>query len=151
MSVLRDLAIGAVGSGIAYFAIKGIERYLALRTIRGRQRKIQQLTAELQLLEKLGVTDRSLLLFAFTILFFLFGISALAVALAMVTALLEPPDKGLRFLLIMFPVIIGLLAFWGGTVFKKLEDPEPNLAKLRQKLLDLEHVNDPDRAKTGGA
>jgi hypothetical protein len=132
MIILRDLLVGAVGSAIAYYAIKVIERYLARRTVRGRERAIQQLTQEIQLLERLGVSDRALLLCAFQILCPIIALAAVATAISVAgpwLALIEAPP-----IVILLASVIGIAAFYAATVFKKLEDPEPNLAKLRQRL-----------------
>ena len=139
MSDLRALVIGILGGIIAYYAARGIDRYLALRTIQGRQRQIQQLTYELQLLERLGVTDRSLLLFAFRMLFPLISLVAIGMA---GWALSQPLDSPAGLLLFLVSVIIVIVSLYASIVFRKLEDPDPTLAKLRQKLRELQGMDD---------
>jgi hypothetical protein len=80
MSDLRALIIGIIGGIISVYATQDINRYFARRTVRGRRRQIKQLTQEFQLLEKLGLTDRSLLLFAFRMLFPMLAFAALGIA-----------------------------------------------------------------------
>lgn len=139
ISDLRTLLIGIIGSIIGVYAIRGIERLLTRRTIRGRRRQIRQLTEELQLLEKVGVSDRSLLLFAFRMLFPMIVCAAAGVAGWMALSLLgQPPDDSTRLVFLLFPIAIALVALSASRVFQKLEDPEPTLAKLRQKLRDLQ-------------
>src|SRR5262245_49940680 len=129
-SNLHALVIGAAGSAIAYYAIKAIERYLARQTIRGRQRQIQPLTQGLQLLKKLGVTDRSLLLFAFQVLFTLIGVIGVGIAGSIALLLVnEFPDNPAWMVLLLMPAIVALIGLWAASVFKKLEDPQPTLAK----------------------
>jgi hypothetical protein len=139
MSDLRALVIGIIGSIIGVYAIRGIERLLTQRTIRGRRRQIRQLTEELQLLEKVGVSDRTLLLFAFKMLFPMIVLAGVGVAGWMALSLLaQPPDDSTRLVFLLFPIITALVALSAARVFQKLEDPEPTLAKLRQKLSDLQ-------------
>jgi hypothetical protein len=139
---LRALLIGILGGIIAYYATKGIDRYLAGRTVRSRRRQIKQLTQELQLLERLGVTDRSLLLFAFRMLFPLIGLAALGVASWAGLSLRNRPMDDTIQMIFIISIFIGFVAFYASSVFRKLEDPEPKLEKLRQKLRELQGMDD---------
>ncbi len=139
MSDLRALIVGILSGIIAYYATRGIDRYLARRTLRGHQRQVKQLTYELQLLERLGVTDRSLLLFAFRMLFPLIGLVAIGMA---GWALSQPLDSPAGLLVFLVSVMIVILSLYASSVFRKLEDPDPTLAKLRQKLRELQGTDD---------
>jgi len=148
MADFRALLVGIVGGIIAYYATKGIDRYLARRVIQSRQRQIKQLTLELRLLEKLGVTDRSLLLFAFRMLFVLMGFAAVGVAGAVAVPFLNAPADNLApFILLLVSVLIAFLAFYSASMLRRLEDPEPTLAKLRQKLRELQDGDDQSRTR----
>jgi len=143
MADLRALLVGILGGLVAYYAAKGIDRYLARRTIRSRHRQIEQLTKELHLLVKLGVTDRALLLFAFKLLFPLIGVAAVGMAGSVARSFLSgPPDDPTPLILLLVSVVIAILAFYATSVFQKLEDPEPSLAKLHQKLRELQGTDD---------
>lgn len=143
MSDLRSLLIGILGGIIAYYATRGIDRYLARRTIRGRRRQIKQLGQELQLLEKLGLTDRSLLLFAFRMLFPMIAVAAVGMAVSVGLWLLTGPPYSLTAVfLLLVCVLIAILSAYASSVFQKLEDPEPTLANLRQKLRELQAMDD---------
>jgi hypothetical protein len=136
---------------MAYYSIKGIERYLARRTIRGRQRQIEQLVGELRLLERLGVADRALLLFAFQMLFALLGLAASALASSLVLPFLHAaPGDPVPVIEFIVAFVIAILAFYAASVFRKLEDPQPTLAKLRDKLRTL-GADDQGQAPKGGA
>jgi membrane protein implicated in regulation of membrane protease activity len=144
MADVRALLVGIIGGLITYYAAKIIDRYLARRTIRSRQRQIEQLAKEIQLLERLGVTDRALLLFAFKMLFPLIGVAAVGVALSVARPCLSAPaDDPTQWILLMFSVVIAIMAFSATNVIQKLEDPEPSLAKLRQKMRELQGTDDP--------
>jgi sterol desaturase/sphingolipid hydroxylase (fatty acid hydroxylase superfamily) len=143
MSDLRSLLIGIIGGIVVYYATRGINRYLARRTIRGRQRQIKQLTQELQLLERLGLTDRSLLLFAFRMLFPMIALAAVGMAGWLALSLLTgPPYSATALIFLLLSVFIAIIAAYASSVFKKLEDPEPTLANLRQKLRELQAMDD---------
>ena len=143
MSALRSLLIGILGGIISYRANRFIDRYLVRRSTRSRQRQIKQLTQELQLLEKIGLTDRSLLLFGFRMLFPMIGIAALGVAASAVLSLLAgPPDDSSALILLLVCGLIAVLAIYASSLFKRLEDPEPTLAKLRQRLRELQAMDE---------
>jgi hypothetical protein len=138
-SDLRALLIGVAGSAIAYYGIKLLERYLARRTIRGRERQIKQLTAEIELLGTLGVADRELLLFAFQMLFGLIGVAAFGWTAALVRPFLRAvPGDPVPVIQLVIAAPIAVLAVYASSLFRKLEAPEPTLAKLRQKLRELQ-------------
>ncbi len=152
MSDLHTLLVGILGGIIAYYATKGIDRCLIRRTIRGRQRQITQLSQELQLLEKIGVTDRALLLWALGLLFALIGVAAVGVAGSVAPSWLSgPPDNGIRTILLLVSVVIAMLALYASSIFRRLEDPEPTLERLRWKLRELQGLDDQNPAKRGGA
>ena len=54
-----------------------------------------------------------------------------------------PPNDDTRLAFLSVPFVIAVFAFYAWSVFRKLEDPEPTLAKLRQKLRDLQGMDDP--------
>lgn len=140
MAVWRDLLIGAAGSVLGYYAIKGFERYLTRRTVKSRQAHIKQVTQEIELLEKLGVSDRSLSLFAFQFLFLVIALAAVGVAGSLASSWLQP---GQTFpILLLVSIFIAILSFYASTLFRKLEDPQPTLAKLRQRLRELEGMDE---------
>jgi hypothetical protein len=136
---LRSLVVGIVGGIIAYYATKGIDRYVARRTVRGRRTQIMQLTQELRLLAKLGESDRNLLLFAFRILFPIIAVAAVGLAGSAVLVLLSRPlEPSPTILSILIWSVIALLAIYASNLFKRLDDPGPAMAKVRQRLSDLE-------------
>jgi hypothetical protein len=131
MSDLRAVLIGTltgiISGIIAYYATRGIDHYLARRTIRSRQRQIKQLTEELQLLEKLGVTDRSLLLFAFKMLFPLIGGAAAGMAVWMaISLLIGPPNDDTRLLFFLGPALITVSRFMRQACFESWKTPSPH-------------------------
>jgi len=85
------------------------------------------------------VTDRSLLLFAFRMLFPLIGLVAIGMA---GWALSQPLDSPAGLLVFLVSVMIVILSLYASSVFRKLEDPDPTLAKLRQKLRELQGTDD---------
>lgn len=139
--ILIGTLSGTLSGIIAYYASKGIDRYLVRRTVRSRQRQIEQLTQELQLLEKLGVTDRILMLFAFKTLFALIGIFVVGVAGSVALQSVSGPPNAAPLMLIMVALVVAIVAFYATSLLRKLEDPEPSLAELRRKLSQLQEMD----------
>jgi hypothetical protein len=84
-------------------------------------------------------------------LFALIGVAAAGVAgFAALWWLGDPSDQRIRQIFFLVPALIAVLAFYAWSVFRKLEDPDPTLATLRRRLLELQGT-DQDRAKKGGA
>jgi uncharacterized membrane protein len=142
-TVLVGLITGVVAGIITYYVTKRIDRYLAQRTIRGRRLRIEELTQQLELLEKLGTSDRSLLLFAFRMLFPTVALGALGLAGVAALSLVAGPSYSLIALVVLaFCMLIVVLAAYASSVFQKLDDPEPTLEKLRDDLRKLRAADD---------
>jgi len=139
-SDLRALTIGILCGLITIYLHKAISWYVTRRTVRGRKRKLAQAQAELKLLEKLGSTDRAVLLFGFQVLFGILMLISISMVGALLLALVHEPVDDKTFIDIMAWSIVGIISFWVSTVFKKLEDPQP-IDDLRQKIAEMQDEN----------
>jgi len=135
---LRSLAIGILGGVITFYLIKAIERYASRRIVRSRKRQLEQVQVELKLLEKLGSTDRAVLVFGFQLLFPLLAIISLSIAVSSFLALVHGSADAKTVIDIMVWSCVGIVSWWASTVFKKLEDPQPTLDGLRQRIRELQ-------------
>jgi hypothetical protein len=94
--------------------------------------------AEFKLLEKLGSTDRAVLVFGSKLIFLLLAIISLSFAGSSFLAMVSGPADEKTFIGAMVSSIVGIVSVWASTVFKKLEDPQPTLDGLRQRIRELE-------------
>lgn len=137
-SDLRALAIGTLAGVVSFYLVKAIDRYAARRIVRSRKRQLAQAQAELKLLERLGSTDRAVLVFGFQVLFPILALISFAFAGSSLLALVDGPADGKTLIDTMLWSSVGIISLWASTVFKKLQDPQPTLDSLRQKIRELQ-------------
>ena len=135
---LRALAIGILGGLVTYYLVKAINWYVARRIVRSRKRQLEQVQAELKLLEKLGSTDRAVLVFGFKLIFPLLAIISLSFASTSFLALAVGYSDIKTLIDTIVWSTVGIASLWASTVFKRLEDPQPTLDGLRQKIRKLQ-------------
>ena len=107
--------------------------------MRSRKKQLEQVETELKLLEKLGSTDRAVLLFGFKVLFPILATICLFLAGSSFLELQQGPVNEKTAIGSMVWSIAGIVSVWATTVFKKLEDPQPSLDGLRKRIKELKN------------
>ena len=135
---VRSLGIGIVAGIVSYYAKLAIDRYIRERTARTRKRQLEQAQSELKLLERLGSSDRALLLFGFRFLFPLLAMGSLAMVVPSYLALVRDLGNLEALVRALAWTLVCVLAVYASTVLRKLEDPQPTLKGLRERIRELE-------------
>jgi hypothetical protein len=135
MSDLRNFLISLAASVIAFYVVLGLNRYWSVRSLRSLEQQIADAETQVQRIESLRSSDRAVLVFGFRILFALFTLISLVMIVPPLMSLAHLQIRPDDLLSILIWFTVGLIAFWAGTLLKKIdENPAAAAENMRLKI-----------------
>jgi hypothetical protein len=135
MSDLRNFLISLAASVIAFYVVLGLNRYWSVRSLRSLEQQIADAETQVQRIESLRSSDRAVLVFGFRILFALFTLISLVMIVPPLMSLAHLQIRPDDLLSILIWFTVGLIAFWAGTLLKKIdENPAAAAENIRLKI-----------------
>lgn len=144
-SLILSLIVGVVGGVISVYVTKALNTYFAFRTRLDRQKRLKEIETELNLLQGLNSSDRTLLLFTFRMTFSLIGLMSIASVLPLVFRVVEDEEArrledGLS---MSIWLLVAVFSFYAVGVLKKLDRYPESTKKLEGKRDELKSRDAP--------